>query len=217
MKNDTVNSRKPTIERVKYRAGRGKLVDVTESIKVLGIDTEADRTGRPFMVATSEGDVYTFDNWHHPLFTRKYRGSTCVCWNLKYDSGAFVRHLPKDKLKVLWKDGKVTHDGFTFKAIGYKALIISRGKNSVTFYDMLNFYNMSLDRAAEKYLGENKLDQDVTLYTPAYIEKHWPWIAEYCIRDAELTKRLADRIISKFEQFGVFPRKLYSVAYVSYH
>ena len=49
-----------------------------------------------------------------------------------------------------------------------------------------------------------------------YVMPNYNRIAEYCIQDALLTKRLADVLIRRLEVFGVYPTKLYSIAYISY-
>jgi len=45
---------------------------------------------------------------------------------------------------------------------------------------------------------------------------YWNKIAAYCIKDSVLTERLAAILIKRFEKYGVYPKKLYSVAYISY-
>lgn len=150
------------------------------------------------------------------MFTRAYRGATFVAWNLRYDSGSLLQQLTKENLQILRESSECEQSGFRYKVIGNKCLTIRRGKNAVTIYDIYTFYLMSLDRAAKKYLGRGKLDQDVKLYTKQYILKEFNNIAEYCIQDATLTRDLALLLIESFESFGVFPKKLYSTAYVSW-
>lgn len=188
----------------------------TKSIQVLGIDTEAYRTGKCFMVATSLGDVFSIKDFPACLFTRSYRGKKFVAYNLKYDSGAFLQHLSPTALKTLWKTTRCEYGGYRYRAIANKCLTIRKGHNTVTFYDAYNFYKMPLEAAAETYLGEHKLYEDVTRYTPQYVRYHYDDIGRYCIQDAILVARLMDVIIKRFERIGVYPQKLYSTAYVSY-
>lgn len=187
-----------------------------QSIKVIGFDTEAYRSGKCFMMSTSRGDTFKPAEYPRCLFSRRYISKIFVAYNLKYDSGALLQHLPKETLKELWKSGKCKHSGYSYTAIAYKYFKITRKSHSVTFYDMLNFYHSSLDNAAQKYLGEGKKAIDVKLFNYKYVKVHWAEIAEYCVRDATLVKRLADRLIKQFESYGVKPQRLYSVAYVSY-
>lgn len=205
------------INDIKYQPGfirKGNQAD--KSISVIGLDTEAYTTGQCFMLATSLGNVFTPEQFPRCFFTRRYRGTNFVAYNLKYDSGALLQNLSQEELQLLREKGKVLYKGYTFKTIGNKCLIISKGKNSIRVYDMLNFYKMSLNMAAQTFLDKKKLDMDTSLFTTGYVKHYWSKIAEYCIKDAELVQELAEKLITMFETFGVKPKKLYSVAYVSY-
>ncbi|MBA7573665.1 hypothetical protein ES708_15463 [subsurface metagenome] len=187
-----------------------------KSLEPIGLDTEAYTTGECFMIATSEGDVFRPEDFPACLFSRTYRGKHFVCYNLKYDSGAMLQGLPIENLEQLRSKDKTVYDGFTYSAIGYKSLTIRRGKNSVHFWDMLNFYQMRLEAAATLYLDSHKLDETVSMYTKSYVLENWVQISRYCVQDADLVRRLAEVIIKRFESYGVYPKKLYSVAYISY-
>ena len=187
-----------------------------QSISPYGLDTEADINGQWFMMCTSEGDTFIPADYPGCFFTRKYRNAIFTCYNLKYDSGALVQHLPIEELDNLRLKGMCKYEGYQYKIIGNKCLSIRKGKNSITVYDLLNFYMMSLDKAAKKYLGLEKIDIGTYEFTEDYIFNHWDKIERYCIYDAVLCKKLTDLIISIFEEYDVFPRKLYSVAYISW-
>lgn len=187
-----------------------------KSVKPFGIDTEAYTSGQCFMIATSEGDVFHRHEFPSCLFTRKYRHKAFVAYNLKYDEGALLQNLTKKALRALWKNHKVEHHGYVYRIIPQKCLTISRNKSAVTFYDMLNFYGVSLRLAAEKYLGENKLDIEVQAFSHQYVRYHWDEIAAYCVHDAKLVQRLAAYMIEQLESYGVYPKRLYSIAYISY-
>ena len=205
------------ISNIKYAPSRFyRKTDKEESIKVIGIDTETLTTGKCFMICTSKGDTFQLHDMPHCLFTRKYRGKNFVAYNLKFDAGSLLQFLPKKELKLLQTNNEVHYGDYFIKVIANKCLSIRKKKNTCHFYDMAGFYTMSLEKAAQKYLGEGKIEVGSKKFTPERVEKEWDEIEEYCIKDAVLVKRLADRIISKFEDFGVYPRKLYSVAYISY-
>ena len=188
----------------------------TKSISVIGIDTEADRQGKMFMLCTALGDIFTPADIPGCFFTRRYRSKKFVVYNIKYDEGAILQNLPKSVLDKLRSTNKCTHNGYRYFSIPRKMLKISHGKNAVEIYDVAGFYAMSLEKASSKYLGEHKIDLDPKLFTKTYIEKNWHKIAEYCIQDSILTQKLAENLIRKFEDFGVYPQKLYSTAYVSW-
>lgn len=185
-------------------------------LEVIGIDTEAWITGHCFMIATSLGDVWSYNQWPECLFTRKYRGAAFVAYNLKYDEGAFVQFLTMKELKELREKGRTTHGVFQVQSIPHKMLAIKRGKNRVVFYDMYNFYTGSLDYNSQKYLGISKEVLSTKRFTPDYVCENWLSISHYCIHDARLVKALADLILERFRSYGMQPRKLFSTAYISY-
>ncbi len=189
---------------------------IEESIKVIGIDSEAYEDGKTFMFCTSENDVITPDKIPAIFFNRKYRGCNFVVWNLKYETGAIIQNLPMDNIKELQKLSTTEHNGYKYKVIANKFLGIRKGNNSIHFYDMSIFYLMSLDKAAKLYLNDSKIEMETKTFSHAYVKDNWDRLAEYCTYDAVLTKRLADNIIKTFEALDVYPRKLFSVAYVSW-
>lgn len=188
----------------------------TKSIEVFGIDTEAYTSGKCFMITTSEGDVYRPEQFPDCFFNRKYRGCNFVAYNLSYDESALLQSLPKNILQGLRDGDRMDFKGFTYHTIPKKCLTISRHKHAIHIWDMYNFYRGSLSFNAKKYLHDDKLESPVETYTPEYVRDHFHEIAKYCIKDSQLVKGLADLLIRKFEKFGVYPRKLYSTAYVSY-
>lgn len=188
----------------------------TKSIEVIGLDTEALTTGQMFMFCTGKGGVFTPEQFPHCFFTREYRGSHFVTYNLKYDEGAFLQVLPVQNLKQLWKENRTEYDGYTYKCVPKKLLCVSKGKNSIHIWDMATFFMSSLNKAAKEFLGEEKIDVGSKDFTPERVEREWNEIALYCIQDAKLVERLAQSLIRKFEQMGVYPTKLYSTAYASW-
>lgn len=188
----------------------------TKSIQPIGLDTEAYTDGRCFMICTSEGDVWTLRDIPAAFFSRDYRGRSFVCYNLKYDMGALLQVLPKRALQELREEGTVTHAGYQWTTLGNRALTIRRGKNSIHIYDVWPFFQTSLDKAARVFLGRGKMDQDVSEYTRPFVRRNRATIIDYCRRDAELARDLISVFLRTVEGFGVFPRKLYSPAHVSW-
>jgi len=188
----------------------------SKSISVVGIDTEAFSDGKCFMVATSLGDVFSYNQIPNIFFNRRYRGCNFVAYNLKYDEGALLQFLPADNLRELWETGKTKYQDYVVKCIPTKLLSIRKSKNTVHIYDMYNFYMGSLDYNAKKYLNKEKIDIETKTFTKEYVNDNWDKIGEYCVQDAILVQELAELLIKKFEGFGIFPQKLFSTAYISY-
>lgn len=206
-----------TIDNIFYTGGYPPPKKInTVSCKVVGLDTEADVKGRCFMLCTSTGDIYRPEDIPDCLFKKCYRGHVYVAYNLKYDAGAILQFLPMDKIQYLQKHGTVEYGKYIIKAYGNKCYTIRRNKMSVSIYDMFTFFHGSLEYNASTYLGEHKKDIKTKSFNTRYIKRNWNRIAAYCIQDAKLVKGLADLLISKFEAFGVYPKKLFSVAYISF-
>lgn len=188
----------------------------TQSVETVGIDTEAYKNGRCFMICTSLGDVWTPDELPGCLFTRAGRDRVYVAYNLKYDESAILQKLPKEVLAELRKNHTVTFDNYTYRFISYKFLSIRHSKHTVTFYDMFGFFGGSLESNAVKYLDKKKIEVTTKKFTKPYVREHWNELVLYCIEDAKLVQQLSELLIHVFESYGVYPKKLYSTAYVSY-
>lgn len=201
-----------------------KLVDDREPVnKLIGIDSEAygvdaegHRRGEPFIFCTSLGDVWRPDDIPDMFFTPKYSNANFLVYNLKYDSGAFLYHLPVHHLRELRLVGKTYFMGRIYSYIPHKLLRIQEGQTQVSFWDISQFYKMSLDRAAQTYLNRSKLDIRTKTFTPKYVRRFWKYISRYCILDAELTGLLGEYLVNKLIEFGITPTTLYSCASVSF-
>ena len=203
-------------DKIVYRYRPIRKPQNTRHIKAIGFDSEADREGKTFMYCLSDGTILTPDNLLPSLFSRKYRGCHFVVYNLKYEQGAMLQKIESDLLEQLRKTGKTTWGQYRFTTIGYKCFRISSGKNAVTFWDMYSFFNMSLASAARQFTTIQKIDQDVTNYDQKYIHDNWDTIAEYCIRDAEITERLFQVVLQMAGKLGIVPTTFYSIATIGY-
>jgi hypothetical protein len=187
------------------------------SISPLGIDSEALSDGSLAMVCVSDGTIWNSDNWLEGILSFKYRGCVFVAYNLRYDAGHFVRHLLPLSLDELRRRGKVSENGITYKVVANKMLSISRHKQTVTIYDLKQYYEGSLETNAQKYLGEGKDELDTKTFSQQFMVDNWDRIARYCVRDADLVRRLAVRLIEQLNTWGLHVSKLYSTAWISYH
>lgn len=201
-----------------------RLVDDREPVSKLigidseayGVDTDGHRRGEPFMFCTSLGDIFRPDDIPDMLFTPKYHYTNFLVYNLKYDSGAFLYHLPVSHLRELRMEGRTAFMGRRYDYIPHKLLRIKEGSITVCFWDISQFYKMSLDAAADRYLDRRKIDIPTKTFTPRYVRRFWKYIAKYCIMDAQLTADLGRYLVDKLIQFGITPTTLYSCASVSF-
>lgn len=220
MNNGETNIRKKSIDINDINYSPPKNIRKTvfnKSIEVIGIDTETYQTGKCFLICTSKGDNYTLDEFPEFFFTQKYRNKKFVAWNIKFDEGSLIQNLPNENLTELRVENETIYKGYKYISIPHKMFKIVKGKNAIEIFDIQGFYKSSLNKAAQKFLGKEKLDIEITNFTNKYVENNINKIIKYCIQDCILTKELADILIKKFEGFGVYPQKLYSTAYVSFH
>lgn len=187
-----------------------------QNLEPMGIDTEADTDGQMFVTCLSDDTIIPRDDWPSVMFTRKHRDRSYVAYNLKYDAGALLQHLPQGILDMLRANDKVDWEGYSYKVITNKMLTIRKGTHYITIYDIMQFYGGSLNANAERYLGEKKIDIETKRFTHEYIRENWDRICTYCIKDAELTARLAQRFINQLNEWGLAVTKLYSTAWISY-
>lgn len=167
------------------------------------------------MFPTSLGECILPTEWPEALGRRAYRSANFVTWNLRYDSGAFLAHLPSKAIEALRVLGEVHWEGWRYKYFPHKFLRITNGRTRATFWDLLPFYKCSLDAAAHKHLGEGKLELPTKKFTRAGVKRDWMRIARYGVRDATLTKRLADFLINGLEDFDLQVSALYSQAAIA--
>jgi len=211
-----------------YPLKKAKLIS-----RIVGFDSETLIDGTPFMFCTSEGDSFTPDQIPSALFTPKYVNSNFVLFNLKFDVGSILRVcLPHKLMYDLWSEGilnldtegssklltEIEHDEYTFKYIPHKQLVIKRThhKDKITFWDISQFYQSSLDFAAKKYLNRQKLSLHTKRFTASYAKHCHKSISRYCIQDATLTRDLALYLIAYLQKLNITPINLYSCASISH-
>lgn len=183
---------------------------------VIGLDSETLLSGKPFLFATSLGDTFTLEDIPEIFFRREYRGKNFVVYNLKFDSGSVLYNLPLKTLNELRERDVVIHNGYKYKYIAHKLLRISKGKNSVSIWDIFGFYKTSLDNAAKKYLGEAKLEVETKKFSIDYVRHNLDKLKKYCIRDSQLTRELALYLLDKLHVIKLYPNTLYSTASISF-
>lgn len=215
MRKDGTDRPRFDFEKVRYRRPSSHS-SAAELRDLIGFDSEAYPDGQAFLFCTSRGDIWGPLDLPAALFSRELRGRHFIVYNLKYESGAILQRLPVACLRELRRKTKTTHDGYTYKYYPHKFLRISRGKNSVTFWDIFPFFQCSLEKASQKHLGEGKSPIDPKKFTREFVVEHFDKIADYCKRDAVLTARLCEFRLKEFSRYGLKPATLYSQASVSY-
>lgn len=193
-----------------YRfSGRDNLQDIT----LVGIDSETYETGEPFMFCTPNRDILPEEI--PGVFFQDFPGAKFVVFNISFDSGSLLYHLPEKALNFLRVAGVVVHEGIKYEYIENKQLKMSMGAVSIVFWDIYQYYSSSLNEAAKKYLGEQKIDIETKKFSREYVEQNRDEIARYCMQDASLTERLGNLVLETFRGWDIPANSLISTAYIS--
>lgn len=167
----------------------------------IGIDTET-YNGYARLICDSDNRMIfepDFDACLKFLTNSSYRNKFCWFYNLRFDIDAIMKHfIDKEALNELYSGNQIEYKDFIFELIPKKYFGISKDHNYYDFFDIAQYYKMSLDSAAKKYLNKqkdgvdsSKLNTDLDYWSKNRIE-----IIEYCKQDARLTKALADHFIT---------------------
>lgn len=211
---------------------RPRLIDEKKPLsKIIGLDSETLLNGKPFMFCawspefldstgspTSEGDCFNPSCVPDIFFTPRYVNGNFVLWNLKFDSGSLLSFLSFAQLHRLWEYGEIETPchNVSIRYIPHKMLRFTRGKSIATFWDIKQYYDSSLDKAAKRYLNESKIEVRTKRFTPQYVARYWKSLEKYCMQDARLTCLLGNYLIRKLAEFDIETTALYSCASLAY-
>lgn len=188
------------------------------------VDTETIN-GKAFLFA-SVNDVYPIEDFHDFVsecrrFALK-RTANFTWYNLDYDVTGLVKHLAPKIVKKLFVEGECYFEETFLKYIPGKYFRVSQHGYTFHHYDLYSFFQMSLDRAAEKFgVAERKmkvsrrfvssLNRARYFAEAAYREK---WNA-YARQDCIVLQRLTDKLIDALREIGHSQRHIYSPGYVA--
>jgi hypothetical protein len=170
----------------------------------VGLDTETVE-GKIRVIADSNGDYLTVNNNSIALdklidfiMRRYYQGKWITLFNIKYDFDALLKYFPDENNREIYETGKTVYNGYKIKYFPKKWVGISKNRKNVNWFDISQFYKtLSLEKAVEMYLNPSieeleqmkKLKANRAVLFEKYSQDE---IINYCIKDAEYTKRLAD-------------------------
>jgi hypothetical protein len=176
--------------------------------KNIAFDTETINGGC-FLITDSE-DMIKNDNDFKDLTgllqilnTKRYRNTTNWFYNLEYDTNAILRFLSFEERKHIAIFNYVDYNKFRISIIPRKELKISIIKdnklfNSVTYYDLAQFYNFkSLKVLASQTNYDKVFVNDISQIN---IDKYYnnieynKLINDRCVIDSKITKELADKL-----------------------
>jgi len=205
--------------------------------RCVGLDFET-MLGYGFLLADSDGNYITSPNPRHLynfLLRPELHDTFNFFYNIRYDFNALIKTLPKLVFQELYKEGKVKLPDYlkpgytlTIKFVPAKRFELTNSNGSRSgntyrhnvFYDLQQFYEMSLKEAGKRYstldkTGDNfdmdKLGSDLT-----YWQAHYPDIVKYCINDCMVTADLGERVQKDCKsRLGFYPKSYISKAGVA--
>jgi len=205
--------------------------------RCVGLDFET-MLGYGLLLADSDGQYITSPNpknLYNFLLRPELHDTNNFFYNIRYDFNALIKTLAGPAFKELYNVGKVKLPDYlkpgytlTIKFVPAKRFELSHTNGSRSgktyrhnvFYDLQQFYEMSLKEAGKKYstlrkTGDNfdmdKLGADLT-----YWQTHYPDIVKYCIQDCKVTADLATRLQDTCKsRLGFYPKSYISKAGVA--
>jgi len=189
---------------------------------ILGVDTET-LNGYARLIAFSDGSFLESDDIDEILafLSRKeIRGKIVFFYNIAYDFDAIVKYLPESALKTLIDTGKCEYHKYLIRYIPKKLFSLHYSKHKTAFYDIFQFFDSSLESAANRYLQDTKYKDDIDRAILGSNSQYWKdnreAIIRYCINDAQLTARLGEILHREVKTvFGFTPKNYVSKAGIS--
>lgn len=202
-------------ERLVFRKRVFSSLKYKENHPIAAIDTETYR-GEVKLISDNDGD-YLYDANINEILTfltrRKFRKKHIFAYNLQFDAESVLKMLPDENIADIVREGKTDYLKHRLKYIPKKLLTIhDKHRNTSRFYDLAQFYEMSLDGALEKYLGLRKtnfpyralLNTDIAIW-----EQHLPEIITYNIDDARKTALLGELLQNNVKTLFAFNPQAY--------
>ena len=170
------------------------------------VDTETYK-GYARLITADDGSYLLSDDIDKYLrFLTKscFKTAHNFCFNLKFDAQAILKYLPGNFQHELWVKSKVKYGDYKIKYIPKKVLSITLHKNRYAFYDVAQFYLMSLEKAAKLYLGRKKNPSNIDAERLNVDDNYWqqmlPEIIKYCKIDSQLTADLGSYLQQMLQQ-----------------
>jgi hypothetical protein len=197
-----------------------KIKDKLKTKEIIAFDTETVE-GKAVLVAASDNKFIfpnSFEEIAEFLTQRRYNTKLNFFWNIDFDFFAIIKWLPTELIEILYENKGLIYSNYFIRWIPRKFFSITRIKSKRTsnFYDLWQFYRMSLNEAAKRYLNDSKIEIDVEnieqyLKKPQLRQK----LIQYCVKDAQLTAQLGNILQKKLNNLGIDFSKPFSCGYIS--
>jgi len=181
----------------------------------VGFDTETLH-GYAKLLCTSDKQyvfIDTVDDALHLLTEHRYRNRLNFFFNIQYDFDAIIKHLPPENIRELAYNNQTVYEKYKIENIPKKSFRIRVNRDVYKFYDVANFFESTLESAAQTHLGESKFIVEIDRAKLGSDETYWQnnidEIVNYCTNDAVLTAKLAELLQSNISKTCAFYPKTY--------
>ena len=217
-----IHSNKIDYSKVRVRTRALKDLKQNKVKEIHALDTET-LNGYARLVADDTGKyefLHSVEDSLSYLTSRRFRKSANFFYNIQFDFDALMKYLDVDLLTELVLTTKLEYGQYKIKYIPKKMFTVTVNGNSHSFYDLAQFYEMSLEEAAKKYTkrfkNEDNLDRARIGSERAYWDKYEPLIIKYCIQDCAITRDLGQLLQEELlETTGHTPKRYISKAGIS--
>lgn len=199
-----------------------------KDVEIIGWDTETKPNGDTFLLTKSDingdysFDVRDFNEFLNLTWNQRTRSAVNFFFNLNFDFASLVKYTGKDCLEDLAQNGICIFEDWIMKWIPGKAWTLSKRdsqkfkKGSLKFFDIAQFYNTSLKKAAP-LVGEEKLEFetskiDYNLYLTN--DEYRDNLVKYAKVDARICRKLGERLFRAVNTI-VPVREFYSTASIA--
>jgi hypothetical protein len=186
-----------------------------------GIDTETYQ-GYVKLICDDSGrhkDISSFQEIMDFLTHYRFRKSFNWFYNVRFDFESIIKYLDYSDLIKLYHDKQIQYNKYTITYLDKKFFSINDGNNYYYFYDLKNFLDVGLNKASKQFLHDEKLDivdNKQLNINQQYWKDNYENIVKYCIKDAELTKQLADHFWNIiYKNMEYYPKRPFSKGKIS--
>jgi hypothetical protein len=182
----------------------------------VAFDTETNR-GRAFLLSNAV-EVFQIKSFWDFVFIVSDWGAKFTWFNLDYDATALFAYLPVRYWKRLHVEKAVEWKGIYLTYFKDKYLEVDWKGKKYQHFDIYSFFQMSLNLAGKKFLGETKREMPKSLLrnlTPEKYFRHKKKVDSYAKQDSYLTQRLTDEIDIALREIGLDNCDLYSPGYIA--
>jgi hypothetical protein len=187
-----------------------------------GLDTETYK-GYTRLICDDSGRfefVDSFEQIMYFLTHDRFRKAFNWWFNIKFDFESIIKYLDYGQLLELYQTKELKVGPYYLKYLDKKFFSISYEKHNFMFYDLYNFLDTSLNKASAKFLKDSKLadlvDSSKLNVNNDYWKENEENIIKYCIKDADLTKRLADHFWNVvYTNMDYYPKRPFSKGKIS--